>query len=219
MEWFWNFVISTPEYQHFGWNLISGSFLITVGLTFGLQLPGLTNQAKTIWKNQSAGGIEMLTFIAFFTYFVVFLVYAFSIHSGAGIVNALVLLPPQLFILMGVARFKKLRKIDMFVAVVGIALFLCAVILSHKEIFFLIASVAVFIGLTLQPLEMVKTKTSANVALSFPFNFAIVAVVWAIYGAAIHDWFLAGASGSFAIVYLFTVILWFKYRPKHIKLV
>ncbi len=213
MERFLSFVMSTPEYQTFGWNLIFGSFLVTVGFTFVLQLPGLINQAKTIWRNRSAEGVEMLTFITFFTYFAVFLVYAFLIRSGAGIVNVIVLLPPQLFILAGVTRFKKLRFIDMLATALGIAIFVLILVLpQYKEIFFITASVAVFIGLLLQPVEMIRTKTSSNIALSFPINFAIVATVWTMYGVAINDWFLALASGAFALVYLFTTILWFKYR-------
>src|SRR3989338_4477602 len=135
MDWLFALIVSTPEYQSFGWSLVFAGFVTTVVLTFGLQLPGLINQARTIWRNRSAEGVEMLTFIAFFTYFVVFLVYAFSIRSGAGILNALVLLPPQLFILTGVARFKKFRKIDTFAAAIAVILFVSAVILSHKEIF------------------------------------------------------------------------------------
>ena len=212
MDWIVNFAMSTSEYQEWGWNIIAASFLLTAVLTFVLQLPGLINQARTIWRNRSAQGVETLTFIAVFTYFIVFLVYALSIHSGAGIVNTIVLIPPQLFILAGIARFKYLRSIDTLAGLAGIVLFILIVILPHKEIFFTIASVAVFIGLLLQPIEMIKTKTSANIALSFPFGFMIVAAVWTIYGVAVSDWFIAGASGVFAFTYIWIIALWFKYR-------
>src|SRR3989344_521759 len=206
MDWLFALIVSTPEYQSFGWSLVFAGFVTTVVLTFGLQLPGLINQARTIWRNRSAEGVEMLTFIAFFTYFAVFLVYASLIHSGAGMLNAFILLPLQLFILWGVVRFKKLRIIDMLAAVGGATLLALIIALpEYKEKFFMITSVAVFVGLLLQPIEMFKTKTSANVAFSFPVNFAVVAAVWTIYGIAIDDWFLAGASGAFTAVYLLTI--------------
>jgi len=218
MDWlidlFVRLITSTPEYREWGWNIVAGSFLITVALTFGLQLPGVINQARKIWGNRSAEGIEMLTFISFFTYFAVFLVYAFSIHSGAGMINTFVLLPPQLFILAGVARFKKVRLVDMLAAIGGITLFALIITLPNKEIFFTIASVAVFIGLILQPIEMIRTKTSENVALSFPLGFSFVTFVWTIYAIAIGEWFLVGASGAFMLVYIWTTIMWFKYHSQ-----
>ena len=214
MELLIEFVKATPEYQGWGWNLVSFSFLATVAFTFFLQLPGLTNQSRTIWLNHSAKGVEMLTFIAFFTYFIVFFVYAVSIHSGAGVVNVLALIVPQLFILAGIARFKQMRTIDKLAALVGAVIFVLALVLPQKEIFFSIVSVGVFVGLLLQPLEMIRTKTSENIALSFPANFTIVTAVWTIYALAIGDWFLAVASAAFTLEYLLVVILWFVYRPQ-----
>ena len=63
MDWLFALIVSTPEYQSFGWSLVFAGFVTTVVLTFGLQLPGLINQARTIWRNRSAEGVEMLTFI------------------------------------------------------------------------------------------------------------------------------------------------------------
>lgn|SRR3989338_8469517 len=212
MEWFMNLIFSTHEYQGWGWNIVSISFLVTAGFTFFLQLPGLVNQARTIWRNKSAEGVEMLTFTAFLTYFAVFFVYAVSIQSGAGVLNVLVLLVPQVFILAGIAWCKPLRTIDKLAALAATLLFVLAVLLPRKEVFYTIASIAVLIGLLLQPIEMMRTKVSKNIALSFPLNFLIVAAVWTIYALAIGDVFLAGASGAFTLVYLWAVILWFRYR-------
>lgn len=214
MEGFLSFVESTTEYQGWGLNAIAAGFVLTAVLTFCLQFPGLVSQARTIWKNRSAEGVETLTFIVFLTYFLVFLPYAFSIRSGAGVLNAIVLLPPQLVIVAGVARFKNFRFIDILAAIAGLALIIAAFVLPHKEIFFTITSVATFGGLLLQPIEMLRTKTSVNVALSFPLTFAFVTLVWAVYGIAISDLFLSGASAAFMCVYVWTATLWFRYHRK-----
>ena len=214
MEWIVQTIVTTPEYRGWGWNVITISFLATIALTFGLQLPSLINQAMTIWKNRSAKGVEMLTFIAFFTYFTVFVVYAFATHSGAGMVNTSVLLIPQLFILAGIIRFNNLRTIDVFASAAGAALLLLAIFSENKESSYMIASLVVFVGLLLQPIAMIKTKTSANVALSFPLSFASVCTVWTLYGVAVSDQYIAGVSFVFMFEYLWIALLWFRYHVR-----
>lgn len=212
MEWLAQLVLSTPEYRSWGYNLATGSFLLTVALTFGLQLPGLVNQARMIWKNRSAEGVELLTFIAFFTYFAVFCVYAFATRSGAGMVNTWALLVPQIVILAGIVKYSQARWIDAVAGLAGLCLVALAVIQTEKQLYFTIASVAVFVGLALQPIAMTRTQTSKNVAISFPLGFAFVCAVWTVYGTAIGDFYIAGASFAFMLEYLAVVALWFKYR-------
>lgn len=208
------FIALTPEYQNLGLNILTASFFITLCFTFFLQLPGLVEQARTLWRNRSAEGVDMITFITLFSYFLISLAYMFSVYSAAGIINSLALLPPQLAILWAIFTFKKMRPADWSVAAIGLSLFGAMLFSNLKETIFALVSVLVFIGLTLQPLAMIRSKTSANVALSFPRNFTIVTFVWTIYGLAIGDWFIAGSSGAFMLVHLTTTLLWFKYRVR-----
>lgn len=211
------YIKSMTEYRIWGWNLSTISFLATVAFTFGLQLPGLISQARKIWKNHSAEGIETITFITFFTYFVVFFVFALSGRSAAGIINCAVLIIPQVWIVAGVLKFKQFRIVDAIVALLGISLFIISLISANKEIFYIIASATVFLGLLLQPITMIKTKTSTNISLSFPLNFAIVTGVWTIYAFAIKNWAIAGSSLGFELIYISMVVLWFHYRRHAIK--
>lgn len=213
LDQFFSLVYSTVEYRGWHlWNLATVGFLITVVFTFLLQLPGLINQARIIWRNRSAEGIEALTFIIFLTYFAVFLVYAFSNRSGAGIINGFVLIWPQVFILVGVIRFKKFRKIDLLISCLMFTILFLTVFTSHKSLFFAIISVITFFGLLLQPIEMIRKKTSTNVALSLPLNFTVVTLAWTIYGFAVRDWYIGLASLAFCLIYIFTTVLWFRYR-------
>jgi uncharacterized protein with PQ loop repeat len=205
-------IVSTFEYQNFGLNVLTISFLVTVGFTFFLQLPGLVSQAQTLWKNKSAEGVEMLTFIAFFSYFLVTLIYMFSISSVAGIINSLTLLPPQIFILAALFKYKKIRLIDVAVGAIGAVLVAGMLVPEWRAVIFTSASILVFFALLLQPLTMLRTKSVLNIAVSFPRNFAVVTLVWTIYGLTIGDWYVAGSSGAFMLVYLLTTVLWYRYR-------
>ena len=207
--WLTAYIVAMPEYQ--AWhilNLETGTFLITVGLTFFLQLPGIIAQVRKIWKNRSVVGVEPLTFIVFFTYSLVFLVYSLEKHVGAGIINRLVLVGPQILILAGLVHFGRLRRVDLGAALAGGILFLLTIAFPlQNEKFFSIASVAFFLGMLLQPIRMLRTSETANIAILFPIMFAIVCGVWAIYGWAIGDWYIAVSSCAFGTVYIWIACL------------
>lgn len=204
-------ITSTAEYANFGFNSITISFIITVLLAVFLQFPGLYDQARTIWKNQSAVGVNTNTFIIFLTFFLVFIIYNYSISSGAGMLNGVILIIPQAFILIGLLKFADFRLSYLLTILAGFIVVLLAAILSNfrKELFILVSS-AVFVALWLQPLEMWKSKMVKNVSKSFARNFLIVSLAWVLYGIVIGDWYIASTSFAFATAYGAMLILWYK---------
>lgn len=205
----------TPEYQSFGLNLITASFALTLFLAIFLQLPGLYDQARKIWKNKSAVGVNTGTFIIFLTYFLIFVIYSYSLPSGAGLLNGIILLPLQFIILAGLFKFSKPSWVSGLTALAATTLTMLALLFpEYREKIFTMISIATFGALWLQPLEMLKNKTVRNVSKSFARNFLIVALVWAIYGAIIGAWYISGASAAFASAYGVMLVLWYKFRDE-----
>lgn len=214
-EFFVNLIISTPEYRGVGFNSITALFAITALLTFFLQLPGLYDQAKKIWKNKSAIGVNTSTFIIFLTYFLVFFIYSYSLPSGAGLLNSVVLFIPQVFILIGVLKFNTFNGSHCLTALVAVTLVITAMLFPNfREKIFSLTSLITFCALWLQPLEILKSKTAKNISRQFARNFLIVTVVWTIYGVIIKDLYIAVASVAFASAYGAMLVLWYKFRKE-----
>src|SRR3989344_3987069 len=210
--WLREFIASTPEFQFWGWNLATGAFIVTVALTL-FQLHGLIQQARAVWKERKNADVSPVMFFTFFTYFLVFLSYSVSAahRNGGGIVNTLILLWPQLFILAALVKFKPLNRSAILVAIGGIVLVAVSALTSYQMVCYYIAAVAMFGGLVLQALETIERKSVKGVALSFPLTFAIVTAAWVVYGIAIGDFLIGGIAFDYTSVYAWMVILWFAY--------
>jgi uncharacterized protein with PQ loop repeat len=212
METIQNFFLSSIEYRHWGFETAITS-IVAIGLTIFLQFPALRDQGRLIWLNRSGMGNSLSTFIVFFAWFLVFFIYSQSIGSITNVINCVVLIAPQFRVLIGLVKFNGVRFIDCMVALVAVVLVLLSLTTTRPAIMYVIASIAAFGALWLQPIEIVKAGTSENVSPKFPRNFLIVCVVFAFYGAAIKDWYIALSSAAFGIVYFSTLIVWYMNRP------
>ena len=204
----WNMVTATIEYREWGVNFITCSFLMTVALTFALQLPGLSGQAWTVWRNRSGDGVSVPTCLALCAYFGVFFVYANNIGSGAAMLNAAVLAFPSLWLLVGVYRFKGFSFLEWLLAGVVIAVIVATIVLSSKYLIYMAVSFATAFGLISQVVELWRTRITDNVNQYFLALFSGVSCIWVAYALLIGDWVMAVMAGMFALLYGLILLSW-----------
>ena len=206
------FVVSTQEYRGWGWNAMTVSFVATLFLTIFFQARGLHDQVRTIWRNRSGDGVDVLTFVVSAAYFAVLIIYGFSIRSVTVLFNGFVLFPLYLPILVGLAKFKGFSALEWATTAVFLAVVMASAVLPWKGLFFLAVSFVVLAALALQPLAMWRTKNAANVSIRFAIGFLVASSFWIVYGLAIRDALIAGVSIVAASLYGLIGLLWIRYR-------
>jgi uncharacterized protein with PQ loop repeat len=202
------------ELEHFGWNVLTISFIIVLPFSF-VAAWGLWDQIKKIWKKPRTGeAVSNIFFISGFALFSAGLIYGLEILSIAVIVNAALRAPLHIPILIGLARFKGFAMLEW--AILGLII-IALVVMSFvpwKGVFFLVIAVASTLPIAAQPLEIWKKKTSGVVSITFLVTHVASTTAWGIYALAIGDVFIFTFTAIAWLLFVITIVLWCKFRPR-----
>ena len=201
------------EFQNFGLNAMTVSFIGTIFFTF-FQAWGLSGQNKTIWKNKSGEAVSV-SWLSYnlYVFFLAF-IYALEINGLALAFNGFCLGVMHIPIIIGLGKFKGFQRWEKIVFGVAIVLLVVMIFLpsEYKALLFLISSFGNIIAMATQPLEIFKKKTSGCVDIRLIFSFWISTIFWVVYAFAVNNWVLQILCPSYLAILTITMILWFLYR-------
>lgn len=212
METLTDFWLSCPEYQRWGLNALTFSFLATVFFT-ALQGWSLLKQSRKIWKNRSGTSVSVYAFTYFAGYYLVFSTYGFQVRSLAIILNGFLFFV-HVPILLGLWRFEKYSCKEVFFTVIVMSAFVLLFILDEKQKDLLLFTglMGILWALTMQIAEIIRTRKTGSVEPRFIIVFMATAVFWFIYAIVIGNWPLIVFNPLSFCALLLILLLYLKYR-------
>ncbi len=209
----------TVEYQNWGTNAATFSFLATVFFTI-LQGWALFEQNKTIRRRKSGESVSLIFFIYAFCYFATFLVYGTTKMSITMTFNGLLMIP-YLPILIGLCRFKGFSKSDWTLLILFSGMIAIVQILNHssvQDVFVLAGLFGLLVPALFQIKEMLKTKSPGSIEPKFIISFMLAGIFWFIYGLTSGNWiFVVFNPISFTILVII-LLLYLKYKRSYAAL-
>lgn len=199
------------EYQNWGWNAITVSFIGTV--IFGIiEGWGIWQQRKTIIMKNSSQSIPMMANAYFCVFFICFFIYGIQMHSIAMIINGLLAIP---FIAMHTVAIKtsdstKSEKWHIsFLALIPLIVFSP----YSQKLFAVMLVVASLIG-TQTLIKILYEKDSGSVEPKFLWALILCISFWEVYAWHIKDTGLFIANSYSLVMLLVTIYVWNIYSPK-----
>lgn len=199
------------EFDQFGWNVLTLSFLATIFFSLW-GLVGLWDQVRKIFKKRSGEAVSGMWFICAAALFGAELVYGFSINSAALIILALCRFPLHIPILIGLAIYKGFTRFEWFVLIAMSVVLVVMLFVPFKGSIFLVISMGVLIPTAAQPYEVWRLKSVGTLSIHLIVVYLTSSVFWAIYSFTAGDVFLVAFFLLSIIIFSCTVGLWFKYR-------
>lgn len=214
----------TVEWQMWGWNLATLSFLFTLVFTL-IDGWGYKKQGETIWEHESAESVSAITFFYAAGLCYSYSVYALFIGSIAVLFNGLVLGYNIIPILHGILKFKDMKKSEKICCMLFSLMIPAMLFLPWKgEMFFLFMSVGLA-SLAMQPLEMWRNKNAGDVDIRAMTVFVLGVFFWAVYGffvgqspeasSAEAGLILQIVNSIAFLLYASVIVLWFFYRKEN----
>lgn len=200
---------NTLEYQHWGVNALTASFLISLVLTF-VSAWGLVQQNRTIWRDKKAEAVSVFWLSYYGTLQLAILIYGAFTHSGALMLNGLLALfyIPILTGLRKYRGFSALERVSMGIFALAILLM---VLLPYKSQFFFVLAVGGLVSALTQPIEMVRKKSAQGLNIKLIGTILLGNVVWFTYGLAVGDWVLIIVNAIAFCIFGSTAFLWWRY--------
>lgn len=208
------FIKHTIEYQNWGLNAITFSFLGTAFFSL-LQGWSLFKQNSTIRRKKSGKSLSVTLFIYSGCYFFSFFVYGVLSDSMGMMVNGLLGIPyiPILFALHKYKGFTKTNWIvlGMFSLMIPLVYILEG---SVRDIFVLCGLFGLGIPLIGQIREMYKEKSVGAVEPRFIIVFMLASVFWFSYGLVIGNWIFVVFNPASIVILGIILALYYKYKVK-----
>lgn len=175
----------------------------------------LYRQILKIWKPPR--GVQSIStinnFVSIFSHGS-FLTYGYHHSSKLIVFNSVARLIFYLPIVIGLVRFAKLTRFDLFLICFLPVLLLVSCLPSAVNSMFVLASFLGTAGYLHQPYEIWRNKTRGRVETSVHAVFLISASFWLIYSILIHDYRFVILQSVFVLAIFITLIMCLVYKPK-----
>jgi len=206
------FLGRTVEYQNWGANAATFSFLVTVFFTC-LQGWSLFAQNATIRRNRSGESLSTTFFIYTGCYFFMFLVYGITKNSIAFMFNGCLGIP-YIPIVLALYRFKGFQGGDWVALVLSLLMIPVVVMLegAWQDMFVLTGLFGIIIPLVGQVREMYRAKSSGSVEPKFVVTFMVANIFWFTYGLTTGQWIFVVFNLISFLVLATALILYRRYR-------
>jgi uncharacterized protein with PQ loop repeat len=202
-----NFFRQFIEFQTWGWNTTSVSFIGTI----------VFKQIQTIRTKQSGKSIPMIMSVYFAYHFFTFSVYGFRVHSLAIILNGM----------FGLLYLKIYRDAEKWgdsdgrtkAEYVFAFLPVLMAIVPTPSVMMALMFVSSSAFLIQCPLEILFKKDAGSVEPKMIFCFIASACFWTAFSACISEWPLCAANIFGIVTMVYTFYLWLKYKKPMSELI
>ncbi|MEK7598954.1 MAG: hypothetical protein AAB474_00675 [Patescibacteria group bacterium] len=214
-----SFLKNTVEWRSWGWNLTTLTFLFTLLFTL-IDGWGYKKQGETIWNNQSAESVSVITFVYSASFCCSYAIYSVFIGSIAILFNGMVLGYNMAPVIGGLFKFKRITRKEKIFCAGFVCMVPAMLLLPWKDQMFSIFMAGGLLFSAAQPLEMRRKQSSEDVDIRAMTVFALGTffwagygfAVWAGYGFAVKKMTLALANSAAFFMYCSIILLWFRYR-------
>lgn len=203
-------MITLLEYQNWGFNALTVSFLLSLLLT-AISAWGLVQQNQTIWRDKKAEAVSVFWLAYYAMLQLAILIYGLSLGSAALIINGLLALL-YIPILIGLRKFKGFsvpEKISMWVFAVAITLM---AFLPYKPLFFFVFAIGGLLSALMQPIEMWHKRSAQGLNIKLIGTILLGNIIWLSYGVAVKDWVLIIVNAVAFLIFGATALLWRRFR-------
>lgn len=206
------FIKNTIEYQNWGWNAVTVSFIGTIIFTI-LQMWSSFEQGRTIFRKRSGESVSSSLFIYAGWYCFTFLVYGMVRNSIAMSLNGLLCIP-YAFAVYGLYRFKGFNGFEKFllVACAGMGPVIYLLSGTAREIALTAIVIGLLIPLAIQVREMYRTKSPGAMDPRFVTVLILSCIFWFIYGLYTETLVLEVFNPLAAVLLGITLLLYFRYK-------
>lgn len=173
---------------------------------------GLWDQISIIWRNRSATSVSLVWMTTYMFMFASFVVYGWSIGSGALMVQVVrvVLL---LVVVVGIVRFTGgLGKIGWLSFVILTIAMVLMVFSPEKKWFFLAFSLLGGIAAADQPHRIWRNKNTGQVSYKLIVVYNIAAAAWIVYGLSVGDYFVTIMGVLYVVINTSTMVMFKRYK-------
>jgi len=208
------FIKHTIEYQNWGLNMVTFSFLGTAFFSL-LQGWSLLKQNGTIRRKKSGKSLSVTLFIYSGCYFFSFFVYGVLNQSMGMMVNGLLGIP-YIPIILALHEYKGFTKTNWITLVIFSLMIPLVYILqgSVRDMFVLCGLFGLGFPLIGQIREMYKEKSAGAVEPRFIIVFMLASVFWFIYGVVIENWIFIVFNPASIVILGIILFLYYKYKVK-----
>lgn len=207
------------EYQNFGRNLLTFSFLATIFLSLA-QGYGIIAQFRKIRKNKAAGTIINIFFVYNCLFCLSFFGYGLLEHKLAFIFNGGLLGLLYIPVLIVLYKFKGFTKLDTILSCLGLMILPAMIFLPNRERVLMVSILLMLPTVGWQFIEFLRTKSLGELSLTYVAAFFINSVFWLIYSLAIHNLTMISLNAGTSTLYAIVIILSIKFdseRKKNIE--
>jgi uncharacterized protein with PQ loop repeat len=210
-----NFLANFVEYKNWGLNALTISALGTLFFTFW-QLYATIDQTKKIWSKKSGQSISLQFFTYNFFYFISFTIYGMYQNSVAMIINGLLFVAyiPLLIKAWGIEKKDWKEKI---IALFGTLLIPAIIIFPDKNLIFDISLFGLACFLAEQIRIVMRKKDFGALSIKFMLVYLAVNIFWLAFDIAIKNLSLGVFNSIGIIMYIFSIILYFRYKNPAVK--
>ena len=204
------FVLSSAEVKNFGTNWATFWMLGANFFTF-MQAWSTWKQIDTIRSAEKAEGIS-LYFFAFLAGYCFSFIYYGWVHGGLTMVFNGLLGFMFVVVVFYIVRHRGVTKKELL-TLLGVPLMLPIMVLApQKEIVLFVYLFGIFVFLLDVPLSIKRGKAVGQVDIRFTYVFLCVGTFWFAYALSIKDVPLMIFNPLALLVYIWTIMLYRKYR-------
>ena len=173
---------------------------------------GLLEQNRKIWKYRSGASVSIPMYIFFASFTATTWIYGHERGRIPLIVSGIVRGAAHIPILIGLWKFKSFTALDIALAF-GLALATVAMaFLPYKDVAYFLFSLGCMVISVMQPIEIWQKKDAGVVDVKLIIIYFLSSIFWTMYGFARDDWAIKYISPEFLVIWIVTIVLWFKYR-------
>lgn len=211
---FLDWLYSTVEWTHWGWNAVTISFMVTI--FFDLLVGwSLVKQFKTIGRLHSNESVSTLFFANMCCGFIVFLCYGIATDSLGATLNGMLGFFP-LAVLLRLRKYTRFTSFDkLLLCSVPVVVF-CLIITSHREALMTTYFAGGFIPRIHQAHVMRRNRSVGAIEPCLLLVFIVSSTFWTVYAFAIGDVVLKIINPIGLFIQFVTIALWLVYRERPI---
>lgn len=205
---------NTVEWQNWGWNATTASFIGTVALSV-LCGWGVWRQNEAVWRSKSGESVSVPLFSYLCGNFFIFLCYGVLAKSVAMVVNGLQAVL-YLSVVVGLWKYKGFTDREKALCILFASLIVTMVSIppGWRDSFLALVFAGGLFVIADQPRQIWRNKNAGNVDIHFLVVFAVSAAFWTAYGITIKNWVLTTVNPITFVIMTTTAVLWFKYRKR-----
>jgi uncharacterized protein with PQ loop repeat len=206
--------VEWKNFEQYGfWNVNTLS-AIGVVVTTCMEVWGLWQQNRTIWRKRSGYSVSVAMFNYTAWYFLTCGIYGTYINSAAAAFSGYATTIVQIPLIIGLWRYKEFtwweKCLTFLLPLMPLGLIIVPT--EWRGVLFVSCSIGMILAMGAEPLELWKNKKTGAVDIRLFNVYLISTTIWMIFTLSVGDTPLIINQIIITIIIVVTVVLWYWYR-------